>query len=125
MEEGMAARVDRSRMKRLMEGTLGASCWRWKTRAEWVINQVTHRTKDVPSPKGMLAPLSPGKAEDDTDPKESCSSGSGQGQDPMCLCMGWAQRGSLCPSTNTLKVASEVAVKMLGLRQGREGEKEQ
>ena len=124
MEEGMAARVDRSRMKWLTGGTPGASCWRWKTRAEWVINQVTHRTKGIPSPKGVLAPLSPGRAEDDTDPKGSCSSGSGQGQDPMCLCMGWTQRDSLCPPTNTLQVAFEVAVKMLGLRQGREGERE-
>lgn len=69
-------------------GTPGTSCWRWKTRAEWVINRVTHRTKGAPSPKGVWAPLSPGRAEADTDPKGSRPVGVARGRIPCVSAWG-------------------------------------
>lgn len=84
--------------------------------AEWVINRVTqNKGRSFPQKCGLLSALGGQKL---IQIQRVPASGGGQGQDPVCLCMGWTQRGS---SKQHPAGCFQVAVKMLGLRQGREG----
>lgn len=89
------------------------------------------KTKAALSPKGMLTPRSPGRADINSGLEEKLcfgpySSGSDQ-RAGFCVSLHGVncREAHLCPPTNTLQVASGMIFKMLGFSKGRWGERKE